>query len=87
MIFFSDFDGTLTLDGHLTREFFDVVDFIKKHGHELVIVSGRSLSWGHFFLTHFPFNACIMEGGGVILCLSLQRAPHAVRFLPQFGGG
>jgi HAD superfamily hydrolase (TIGR01484 family) len=67
MIFFSDFDGTLTLDGQLTIEFFDVVDLIKNQGHELVIVSGRSLSWGHFFLTHFPFSACIMEGGGVIL--------------------
>lgn len=67
MIFFSDFDGTLTLKGELTRDFFEVMDFIKHHEHELVIVSGRSLSWGHFFLTHFPLKACIMEGGGVIL--------------------
>lgn len=66
MIFFSDFDGTLTLDGNLTREFFDILDYIKKNNHELVIVSGRSLSWGHFLLTHFPLKACIMEGGGVI---------------------
>jgi len=67
MIIFSDFDGTLTLDNHLTREFFDILDHLKKGNHELVIVSGRSLSWGHFFLTHFPLKACIMEGGGVIL--------------------
>ncbi len=67
MIFFSDFDGTLTTDGELTRDFFEIMDFIKHHGHELVIVSGRSLSWGHFFLTHFPLKACIMEGGGVIV--------------------
>lgn len=68
MIFFSDFDGTLTMEGReLTREFFDIIDYIHKHGHELVIVSGRSLSWGHFFLTHFPLKACIMEGGGVVL--------------------
>ncbi|HXH76467.1 MAG TPA: HAD-IIB family hydrolase [Bacteriovoracaceae bacterium] len=67
MIFFSDFDGTLTIDGELTRDFFEVIDYLKKDGHELVIVSGRSLSWGHFFLTHFPLKACIMEGGGVIL--------------------
>jgi HAD superfamily hydrolase (TIGR01484 family) len=66
MIFFSDFDGTLTLNGELTRDFFEIMDFIKKHDHELVIVSGRSLSWGHFFLTHFPLKAAIMEGGGVI---------------------
>jgi HAD superfamily hydrolase (TIGR01484 family) len=67
MIFFSDFDGTLTTEGELTRDFFEIMDYIKKHGHELVIVSGRSISWGHFFLTHFPLKACIMEGGGVIV--------------------
>lgn len=54
----------------LTRDFFEIIDHIHKHGHELVIVSGRSLSWGHFFLTHFPLKACIMEGGGVILHLN-----------------
>jgi HAD superfamily hydrolase (TIGR01484 family) len=70
MIFFSDFDGTLTMEGReLTREFFEIIDHIHHHGHELVIVSGRSLSWGHFFLTHFPLKACIMEGGGVVLYL------------------
>lgn len=67
MIFFSDFDGTLTLEGELTRDFFEIIDLIHKHNHELVIVSGRSLSWGHFFLTHFPLKACIMEGGGVVV--------------------
>ena len=67
MIFFSDFDGTLTLNGELTRDFFEIIDFIKKQNNELIIVSGRSLSWGHFFLTHCPLQACIMEGGGVIL--------------------
>jgi HAD superfamily hydrolase (TIGR01484 family) len=70
MIFFSDFDGTLTMEGReLTRDFFEIIDLIHKHGHELVIVSGRSLSWGHFLLTHFPLKACIMEGGGVIAYL------------------
>jgi len=70
MIFFSDFDGTLTMEGReLTREFFEIIEYIKKGGHELVIVSGRSISWGHFLLTHFPLKACIMEGGGVVLYL------------------
>ena len=70
MIFYSDFDGTLTKEGReLTREFFAILDLIAKYNHELVIVSGRSLSWGHFFLTHFPLRACIMEGGGVVLYL------------------
>ena len=70
MIYFSDFDGTLTVEGQgLTREFFDIMEIIKTKKHELIIVSGRSLSWGHFFLTHFPLKACIMEGGGVIVTL------------------
>lgn len=71
MIYFSDFDGTLTVEGQgLTREFFDIMEIIKTKKHELIIVSGRSLSWGHFFLTHFPLKACIMEGGGVIVSLN-----------------
>lgn len=68
MIFFSDFDGTLTLEGRgLTPHFFEIMDYIHSRGHELVIVSGRSISWGHFLLTHFPLKAVIMEGGGVIV--------------------
>ncbi len=68
-IVFSDFDGTLTEDNRaLTPEFFDILAHLRTVGSELVIVSGRSLSWGHFFLTHFPqLNTAIMEGGGVIL--------------------
>lgn len=69
MIVFSDFDGTLTHDNReLTSQFFDIMKLIGRHQSELVIVSGRSISWGHFFLTHFPqLKAAIMEGGGVIL--------------------
>ncbi len=70
MLYFSDFDGTLTTDGRLTREFFEIMELIEKKNQQLIIVSGRSLSWGHFFLTHFPLKACIMEGGGVILYLN-----------------
>ena len=66
-IVFSDFDGTLTNSGKLGAVFFDILSLIEKHGSELVIVSGRSLSWGHFFLTHFPLKHAIMEGGGVIV--------------------
>lgn len=66
-LIFSDFDGTLTIDGKLGVVFFDILELLKKQNKELVIVSGRSLSWGHFLLTHFPLNYCIMEGGGVIV--------------------
>lgn len=65
-IIFSDFDGTLTQDDELRPIFFDILNTIIKNEAELVIVSGRSLSWGHFFLTHLPVTHTIMEGGGVI---------------------
>lgn len=65
-IVFSDFDGTLTVGGRLGATFFEVLDLISKNNSELVVVSGRSLSWGHFLLTHFPLKYVIMEGGGVI---------------------
>lgn len=84
MIYFSDFDGTLTVEGQgLTREFFDIMEIIKIKKHELIIVSGRSLSWGHFFLTHFPLKACIMEGGGVIVTLNEKGEIIEEPLIPQ----
>ncbi len=71
-IIFSDFDGTLTNNGKLGPVFFDILNLIEKHGSDLVIVSGRSLSWGHFFLTHFPLKHVIMEGGGVIISKNVE---------------
>ena len=53
-IIFSDFDGTLTNNGKLGAVFFDLLELIESRHSELVIVSGRSISWGHFLLTHFP---------------------------------
>jgi HAD superfamily hydrolase (TIGR01484 family) len=67
-IVFSDFDGTLTLGHSVTPTFMQVLEILGKNHCEFVIVSGRSLSWGHFFLTHFPsITAAIMEGGGVMV--------------------
>ena len=66
-VIFSDFDGTLTINGELGSHFFQLLCFLDKWQSDFVIVSGRSLSWGHFLLTHFPLNLCIMEGGGVIV--------------------
>ncbi len=66
-IIFSDFDGTLTNSGKLGAIFFDILKLTKDEGAEFIVVSGRSISWGHFLLTHFDLNFCIMEGGGVIL--------------------
>nr|BDT29875.1 Cof-type HAD-IIB family hydrolase [Bacteriovorax sp. HI3] len=67
-IVFSDFDGTLTYKEGLGPIFFDVLSHLEKKQVPLVIVTGRSLSWGHFLLTHFPFlTDVIVEGGGAIV--------------------
>lgn len=63
---FSDFDGTLTEKGQLGSHFLELIKLCKRKRYELIIVSGRSVSWGHFFLTHFPINFCVMESGGAI---------------------
>lgn len=65
-VIFSDFDGTLTDNGHMSAVFFELISHLQKHDYELIIVSGRSVSWGHFLLTHLPLKTCIMEGGGTI---------------------
>ena len=66
-LIFSDMDGTLTNNEMLSPLFFDILNLIKKNNYELVIVTGRSLSWGHFLVTHFPINFVIVEGGGVLV--------------------
>ena len=66
-VIFSDFDGTLTTKGHLSPLFFEVLEESNRMNAEFVVVSGRSISWGHFLLTHLPLRYVIMEGGGVIL--------------------
>jgi len=65
-IIFSDFDGTLTHGSSLGSIFFDVLAASKQLGAEFVIVTGRSLSWSHFLLTHTNLRAMISEGGGVL---------------------
>ena len=66
---FSDFDGTLTeSDGSLSSDFITILGFLEEKGIPITIVTGRSLSWGHFFLTHFPqISSVICEGGGVLI--------------------
>jgi HAD superfamily hydrolase (TIGR01484 family) len=69
-IVFSDFDGTLTVKGFLTKEFFEILSAVHFCECPLVIVTGRSLSWGHFLLTHFPLDHVIVEGGGIVVSKS-----------------
>jgi len=67
-IVFSDFDGTLTEEHEqLTPVFFNIQKHLLDRGKKFVIASGRSLSWGHFLMTHTRVEAAIMEGGGVII--------------------
>ena len=70
-IVFSDFDGTLTYKEGLSPIFFEVLSFLESKKTPLVIVTGRSLSWGHFLLTHFPYlTDVIVEGGGIMVSRS-----------------
>jgi len=66
-IIFSDFDGTLTDHTEFSTKFLDIVNLVTSKEIPFVIVTGRSLSWAHFFLTHFSkLTHVISEGGGVI---------------------
>jgi HAD superfamily hydrolase (TIGR01484 family) len=70
-IIFSDFDGTLTYNEGLGPIFFDIIKLLESKKTPLVIVTGRSLSWGHFLLTHFPYlTDVIVEGVGAIVSRS-----------------
>ena len=72
-IIFSDFDGTLTTaNGRLDATFHDLLALIEENDSQLVVVSGRSISWGHFLLAHLPLKFVIMEGGGVILSKTIK---------------
>ena len=64
---FSDFDGTLTEGEDFSPLFLNILNLLKERRIPLVIVTGRSKSWAHFFLTHFPsLETVVSEGGGVI---------------------
>jgi HAD superfamily hydrolase (TIGR01484 family) len=65
-IVFSDFDGTLTEQGMISPVLFQVLDLIYQLNSELIVVTGRPVSWSHFLMSHLPLGASISEGGGVI---------------------
>ncbi len=66
-IILSDFDGTLTHHTEMTSEFFEVLKISQEKKLPFVIITGRSISWAHFFITHFSsLPIVISEGGGAI---------------------
>ena len=64
-IVYSDFDGTLTDHNRMSPIFFEILDLCKSKKLPFVIVTGRSLSWAHFLMTHFDLPCVSAEGGGV----------------------
>lgn len=65
-VVFSDFDGTLTEHTEFSAKFLDILAYLSAKDVPLVIVTGRSISWAHFLLTHFDaIQHVIAEGGGV----------------------
>lgn len=66
-IVFSDFDGTLTDHTEFSVKFVEIIKLLKQKNIPLIIVTGRSVSWAHFFLTHFSdLDYVISEGGGIL---------------------
>ena len=64
-IIFSDFDGTLTDHTEFSTKFIDILELASDKKLPFIIVTGRSISWAHFFLTHFEkIQYVISEGGG-----------------------
>ncbi|HAZ14017.1 MAG: hypothetical protein A2X86_17235 [Bdellovibrionales bacterium GWA2_49_15] len=82
-IIFSDFDGTLTYGLSLGSFFFEILTLIKAKKSELVIVTGRSVSWGHFLLTHTDVFAVISEGGGMLTIRDKNNLICDYPLLPQ----
>ena len=61
----SDFDGTLSDHKEFSTKFIDIINLCSDNKTPFVIVTGRSISWAHFFLTHFEkLEYVISEGGG-----------------------
>jgi len=75
-IVFSDFDGTLTHGSSLGSFFFDTLEVIASHRSELVIVTGRPATWGHFLISHTNVSAVISEGGGILTRRDEHGAPE-----------
>jgi len=81
-IVFSDFDGTLTEHTELTAKFFEIVEVLNNNEIPLVIVTGRSLSWAHFLLTHLSsLDYVIAEGGGVLVSKDEHGFLHSEFFV------
>ena len=61
----SDFDGTLSDHKEFSTKFIDIINLCHDKNTPFIIVTGRSISWAHFFLTHFEkLDYVISEGGG-----------------------
>ncbi len=83
-IVLSDFDGTLTDHTELGPIFFDIISFLKQRKIPLLIVTGRSISWGHFLLTHLSYlQGVIVEGGGAYLWRDSNGDIHEHGFVSQ----
>jgi HAD superfamily hydrolase (TIGR01484 family) len=92
-IIFSDFDGTLSDHKEFSTKFIDIINLCDQQKVPFVIVTGRSISWAHFFLTHFEkIEYVISEGGGSLsyrdgngfLIDEYLVADHEIEWLEKF---
>ncbi len=78
-----DFDGTLTLDGTLSREMRSTIEEARQHGVVVVLVTGRILAELRALLGDLQlFDAVVAENGAVIAFPRGERVAHAVAHCP-----
>ncbi|MEL6899628.1 MAG: HAD family hydrolase [Cyanobacteria bacterium J06606_4] len=63
----TDMDGTLTAEGKFTPGLIGALDALKRHGIEVLVVTGRSAGWVSGLVHYLPIAGAIAENGGVYL--------------------
>ncbi len=62
---FADVDGTVTTDGRLTSTVLRAIEWLVAHRVQVVLVSGRSSSWGECWSRQLPVAGVIVENGAM----------------------
>lgn len=79
----SDMDGTMTRDGHFSRELFEALSLIKSVGVRVLLVTGRSAGWVNALASLLPIDGAIAENGG--LFFPCDEESSGIELLPLRG--
>ncbi|MEL6158257.1 MAG: HAD family hydrolase [Cyanobacteria bacterium J06623_5] len=61
----TDMDGTLTAEGKFTSKLLQALCELKRHGIEVLVVTGRSTGWVSALVHYLPISGAIAENGGI----------------------